>query len=42
MARFWRVAEALESGIVGVSTPVLANQMAPFDGIKQSGLDPKA
>jgi succinate-semialdehyde dehydrogenase/glutarate-semialdehyde dehydrogenase len=38
MARVWRVAEALESGMVGVNTPALANEMAPFGGIKQSGL----
>jgi succinate-semialdehyde dehydrogenase/glutarate-semialdehyde dehydrogenase len=38
MARVWRVAEALESGMVGVNTPALANEMAPFGGVKQSGL----
>jgi succinate-semialdehyde dehydrogenase/glutarate-semialdehyde dehydrogenase len=38
MARVWRVAEALESGMVGVNTPALANEMAPFGGLKQSGL----
>ncbi|WP_243375138.1 NAD-dependent succinate-semialdehyde dehydrogenase, partial [Microvirga solisilvae] len=38
MARVFRVAEALESGMVGVNTPALANEMAPFGGIKQSGL----
>jgi succinate-semialdehyde dehydrogenase/glutarate-semialdehyde dehydrogenase len=38
MARIWRVAEALESGMVGVNTPALANEMAPFGGVKQSGL----
>jgi succinate-semialdehyde dehydrogenase/glutarate-semialdehyde dehydrogenase len=34
MARIWRVAEALEAGMVGV---MIANEMAPFGGIKQSG-----
>ena len=38
IARVWRVAEALESGMVGVNTPALANEMAPFGGVKQSGL----
>ena len=38
VARVWRVAEALESGMVGVNTPALANEMAPFGGVKQSGL----
>jgi succinate-semialdehyde dehydrogenase/glutarate-semialdehyde dehydrogenase len=37
MARVWRVAEALEAGMVGVNTGMLANEMAPFGGIKQSG-----
>jgi succinate-semialdehyde dehydrogenase/glutarate-semialdehyde dehydrogenase len=32
------VAEALESGMVGVNTAALANEMAPFGGVKQSGL----
>lgn len=38
MARVWRVAEALETGMVGVNTGLIANEMAPFGGIKQSGL----
>ncbi|NVD41809.1 NAD-dependent succinate-semialdehyde dehydrogenase [Ensifer sp. HO-A22] len=38
MARVWRVAEALEAGMVGVNTGMIANEMAPFGGIKQSGL----
>jgi len=38
MARVWRVAEALEAGMVGVNTGMLANEMAPFGGVKQSGL----
>ncbi|WP_156393853.1 MULTISPECIES: aldehyde dehydrogenase family protein, partial [unclassified Rhizobium] len=37
MARIWRVAEALEAGMVGVNTGMIANEMAPFGGIKQSG-----
>ncbi|MCB8819702.1 NAD-dependent succinate-semialdehyde dehydrogenase [Microvirga rosea] len=38
MARVWRVAEALESGMVGVNTGLIANEAAPFGGVKQSGL----
>ena len=38
MARVVRVAEALEAGMVGVNTGMLANEMAPFGGVKQSGL----
>ena len=38
MARTWRVAEALEAGMVGVNTGLISNEVAPFGGIKQSGL----
>jgi succinate-semialdehyde dehydrogenase / glutarate-semialdehyde dehydrogenase len=38
LSRVWRVAEALESGMVGVNTGLIANEMAPFGGVKQSGL----
>ena len=38
LARMFRVAEALESGIVGVNSGLIANEMAPFGGFKQSGL----
>jgi len=38
LARVWRVAEGLESGMVGVNTGLLANEAAPFGGVKQSGL----
>ena len=37
IARAWRVAEALEYGIVGINTGVISNEVAPFGGIKQSG-----
>ncbi len=37
MARIWRVAEALEYGMVGINTGVLSNAAAPFGGIKESG-----
>ncbi|MGB3815090.1 MAG: NAD-dependent succinate-semialdehyde dehydrogenase [Shinella sp.] len=38
LGRVWRVAEALEAGMVGVNTGMLANEMAPFGGVKQSGM----
>jgi len=37
IARIWRVAEALECGMVGVNTGLLSNAAAPFGGIKESG-----
>jgi succinate-semialdehyde dehydrogenase/glutarate-semialdehyde dehydrogenase len=36
--RVWRVAEAIEAGIVGVNSGLIANEMAPFGGVKQSGM----
>ncbi|HEY8359517.1 MAG TPA: aldehyde dehydrogenase family protein, partial [Ramlibacter sp.] len=36
-ARIWRVAEALESGIVGINEGALAAEAAPFGGVKESG-----
>lgn len=38
MARVWRVAEALEYGMVGVNTGLISTEVAPFGGVKQSGL----
>ena len=38
LARVWRVAEALEYGIVGVNTGLISTEVAPFGGIKESGL----
>ncbi|MBL8484605.1 MAG: succinate-semialdehyde dehydrogenase [Rhodocyclaceae bacterium] len=38
LARSVRVAEALEYGIVGVNTGLISNEVAPFGGVKQSGL----
>jgi succinate-semialdehyde dehydrogenase/glutarate-semialdehyde dehydrogenase len=38
IARVWRVAEALETGIVGVNTGLISTEVAPFGGMKQSGL----
>ena len=38
IGRVWRVAESLESGMVGVNTGLISNEVAPFGGVKQSGL----
>ena len=37
-SRSVRVAEALEYGIVGHNTGIISNEVAPFGGVKQSGL----
>lgn len=36
--RVWRVSQALEYGMVGVNTGILSTEVAPFGGIKQSGI----
>jgi succinate-semialdehyde dehydrogenase / glutarate-semialdehyde dehydrogenase len=38
VGRVFRVAEALESGMVGINTGIFSNEVAPFGGVKQSGL----
>ena len=38
IGRVWRVAEGLESGMVGVNTGLISTDVAPFGGVKQSGL----
>ncbi|HET9214361.1 MAG TPA: NAD-dependent succinate-semialdehyde dehydrogenase, partial [Gaiellaceae bacterium] len=38
LARTWRVGEALEYGIVGVNTGLLSTEVAPFGGVKESGI----
>ena len=38
VARCWRVGEALEYGMIGVNTGLISNEVAPFGGIKQSGI----
>jgi succinate-semialdehyde dehydrogenase/glutarate-semialdehyde dehydrogenase len=38
VARVWRVAEALEYGIVGINTGIISTEVAPFGGMKESGL----
>ncbi|MDD2734022.1 MAG: NADP-dependent succinate-semialdehyde dehydrogenase [Desulfuromonadaceae bacterium] len=37
IGRVWRVAEALECGIVGINTGIISTEVAPFGGIKESG-----
>ncbi len=38
LARVWRVAEGLETGMVGINTGLISTELAPFGGVKQSGL----
>jgi succinate-semialdehyde dehydrogenase/glutarate-semialdehyde dehydrogenase len=38
LARTWRVGEALEYGILGVNTGLISTEVAPFGGVKESGI----
>lgn len=38
IGRIWRVAEGIESGMVGINTGLISNEVAPFGGVKQSGI----
>jgi succinate-semialdehyde dehydrogenase/glutarate-semialdehyde dehydrogenase len=38
LSRVWRVAEGLEAGMVGINTGLISTEVAPFGGVKQSGL----
>jgi succinate-semialdehyde dehydrogenase / glutarate-semialdehyde dehydrogenase len=38
LGRAWRVAQALESGMVGINEGIISTEVAPFGGVKQSGL----
>ena len=38
IGRVWRVAEALEYGIVGINEGIISTELAPFGGVKESGL----
>jgi len=38
IARVWRVAEALEYGIVGINEGIISTEVAPFGGVKESGI----
>jgi succinate-semialdehyde dehydrogenase / glutarate-semialdehyde dehydrogenase len=36
--RIWRVSAALEAGMIGINTGLISNEVAPFGGVKQSGI----
>ena len=38
IGRVWRVSEGLEYGIVGVNEGIISNEVAPFGGVKESGI----
>jgi succinate-semialdehyde dehydrogenase/glutarate-semialdehyde dehydrogenase len=38
IGRVWRIAERIEAGIVGANTGLISTEVAPFGGVKQSGL----
>ena len=38
LGRVWRVSEGLESGIVGINTGIISTEVAPFGGVKESGI----
>lgn len=38
IGRIWRVGEGLEYGIVGINTGIISTEVAPFGGVKQSGI----
>ncbi|WP_119167308.1 NADP-dependent succinate-semialdehyde dehydrogenase [Algihabitans albus] len=38
LSRIWRVGEGLESGIVGINTGIISTEVAPFGGVKESGV----
>ena len=38
IGRIWRVAEALEYGMVGINAGIISNEIAPFGGVKESGI----
>ncbi|WP_438894365.1 aldehyde dehydrogenase family protein, partial [Bacillus cereus group sp. BC17] len=37
-SRIWRVSAGIESGMVGINCGLISNEVAPFGGVKQSGL----
>ena len=38
IGRVWRVAQALEAGLVGVNAGLISTEVAPFGGVKESGI----
>ena len=41
IGRVWRVAGAIESGMIGINSGLISTAVAPFGGVKQSGLGPR-
>lgn len=39
--RAWRIGEQLEFGVVGINAGVVSNEVAPFGGMKESGIGPE-
>ena len=38
IGRIWRISEALEYGMVGINTGIISTEVAPFGGVKESGI----
>jgi succinate-semialdehyde dehydrogenase/glutarate-semialdehyde dehydrogenase len=38
LSRSWRLSEGLEAGMVGLNTGLISTEVAPFGGVKESGL----
>lgn len=38
MKRIWRLADAIESGMIGINEGIISTEVAPFGGVKESGL----
>jgi succinate-semialdehyde dehydrogenase/glutarate-semialdehyde dehydrogenase len=38
IGRIWRVAEGIESGIIGINVGIISTEVAPFGGVKESGI----
>ncbi len=38
IGRIWRVGEGIESGIIGINTGIISTEVAPFGGVKESGI----
>ena len=38
VGRVWRIAEALECGIIGINEGIISSEVAPFGGVKESGV----
>jgi succinate-semialdehyde dehydrogenase/glutarate-semialdehyde dehydrogenase len=38
IGRIWRVAEGIESGMIGINTGLISTEVAPFGGVKESGI----